>query len=51
MLGDDLQNDLFCHLSRDGCEADCPAVSCILLLALFEDRSNIGFSLITGHLP
>lgn len=41
----------FCHLSRDGCEADCPVVSWILFLALFEDGNNIGFSLITGHLP
>lgn len=49
MLGDDLQNDLFCLLSREGREADCLVVSW-LLLPLFEDGSNTGFSLITGHL-
>lgn len=42
MLGEDLQNDLFNHLSRDGGEAHQPVVSQVLLLALFEDGSNTG---------
>lgn len=36
MLGDDLQNDLFRHLSTDGGEADWLIVSQVLLLSLFE---------------
>lgn len=50
MLGDDLQNVLFHHLSRDGGEADWLVVPWIpLLLASFEDESNIGFPL--GPVP
>lgn len=29
--------------SRTGSKADCLVVSCVLLLAIFEDGSNIGF--------
>ena len=37
LLNDDLQNELFHHLSRDGGKADSPVVPWVLLLALFED--------------
>lgn len=50
MLGDDIQNDLCHHLSKDGDEADWPIISYVLLLALFEEGSNIGFSPLIEHL-
>jgi len=50
LLNDDLQNELLHHLSRDGGETDRPIVPWVLLLALFEDRSDIGFSSVLGHL-
>jgi len=36
LLGDGIQNKLFHHLSKDGDEADWPAVAQILCLALFD---------------
>jgi len=42
LLGDGIQNKLLHHLYRDGGEVDWPVVSWILLLALFEDWSDIG---------
>lgn len=39
-LGDDLQNDLFHHLARDGGETDWPGIFWVLPLALFEDWTN-----------
>ena len=45
--GEGIQNKLFHHLSRDGGEADWPAVSWILFLALFEDT---GYPPVLWHL-
>jgi len=42
LLRDDICNELFHHLSRDGGEADQPVVPWVLLLALFEDWSDNG---------
>jgi len=42
LLVDDLQVKLLHHLSQDGGEADRPVVPWVLLLALFEDWSDIG---------
>ena len=49
LLRDDIQSELFHHLSRDGGEADWPVVSWVLLLAIFEDWSDTGFSPVLGH--
>ena len=38
---DDLQDKLLHHLSQDGGEADRPVVPWVLLLAFFEDWSNL----------
>ena len=46
-LGDDIQNKLFRHFSRDG---DWPVVSQILLLALLEDWSDTGYPAASRHL-
>jgi len=43
LLRDDLQKELFHHLSSDGSEADRPVVLWVLIHALFEDWSDIGF--------
>ena len=51
LLDDDLQNELPHHLSRDGGEADQPVVPWVLLLALFEDWSDIGLSPVSGTSP
>lgn len=51
LRGDDLQNDLFHHLSSDGSEADWPVVSWVHLLALFVDRSNTDFPPVISHHP
>jgi len=50
LLVDDLQDKLLHHLSWDGGEADQPVVPWVLLLALFEDWSDIGLSPVLGHL-
>ena len=50
LLNDILQNELLHHISRDGGEADWPVVPWVLLLAPFEDWSDIGFSPVLGHL-
>ena len=50
LLDDNVQNELLHHPSRDGGEADRPVVPWILLLALFEDWSDTGFSSVLGHL-
>jgi len=50
LLGDDIQNELFYHLSRDGGEADQPVVPWVLLLVVFEDWSVIGFPAVLRHL-
>jgi len=50
LLDDGLQDKLLHHLSRDGGEADRPVVPWVLLLALFEDWSDIGLSPVLGHL-
>ena len=50
LLDDDLQDKLLHHLSRDGAEADRPVVPWVLLLALFEDWSDIALSPVLGHL-
>ena len=50
LLNDNLQNELLYHLSRDGGEAEWPVVPWVLLLALFEDWSDTGFSVVPGHL-
>ena len=50
MPGDDLQNELIHHLSRDRGEADCPIVPQVLLLVLAEDWSDIGYPSVLGHL-
>jgi len=49
LLDDDLQDELLHHLSQDGVEADRPVVSWVLLLALFEDWSDIGLSPVLGQ--
>jgi len=49
LLNDDIQSELFHHLSRDGGEANWPVVPGVLLLALFEDWSDIGFSPVLVH--
>jgi len=49
LLNDDIQNEVFHHLSRDGGEADQPVVSWDILLALFEDWSDIGFPPVLSH--
>jgi len=43
LLGGDIHNKLFYHLPKDRGEADSPVVSQILLLALFEDWSDLDF--------
>ena len=50
LLDDGLQGELLHHLSWDGGEADWPVVPCVLLLALFEDWSDIGISPVLGDL-
>jgi len=50
LLNDDLQNALQLHLSWDGGDADQAVVPWVLLLALFEDWSDIGFPPVLGHL-
>ena len=50
MLGDDIQNESFHHLSRDGGEADRSIITQVLLLALFEDWSDICFPPVLRHL-
>lgn len=50
VLGDDLQNELFHHLSRGGGEVDWPTVSWDLLLDLFEDWSDTDFLTVLRHL-
>ena len=42
-LSDDIQDELFHHLSRDAGEADWLVVPWVLLLALFEDCSDNDF--------
>jgi len=49
LLDDDLQNELFHHLSWDGGKADWPVVPWVPLLALSEDWSDTGFSPVRGH--
>jgi len=51
LLDDDLQDKMLNHLSRDGGEADRPVVPWVLLLALFEDWSDIGFLQSSGASP
>ena len=43
LLGDGTQNKLFHHIFRVGGKADWAVVSWILLLALSEDWSDIGY--------
>ena len=50
LLGDGIHNRLFHHLPRDRGDTDSPGVSHILLLALSEDRSDIGYPPVLGHL-
>jgi len=50
LLDDDLQDKLLHHFSWDGGEADWPVVPWVLLLALFEDWSDIGLSPVLRHL-
>jgi len=50
LLDEDLQDKLLHHLSWDGGKADWPVVPWVILLALFEDWSDIGLSLVLGHL-
>jgi len=50
LLDHELQDKLLHHLSQDGGEADRPVVPWVLLLALFEDWSNIDLSPVLGHL-
>jgi len=45
-----IQNKVFHHLSRDGGEADWSVVSQILLLAFFEDWSDIGYPSVFRYL-
>jgi len=47
LLRDDIQNELFHHLYRDGGEADRPVVPWVLLLALFEAWSDTGIPAVT----
>jgi len=47
-LGESIQNKLFHHLL--GTDVRVTAVSCILFLALFEDWSDTGFSLVLRYL-
>jgi len=49
LLRDDIQNELFHHLSQDGGEADRPVVPWVLPLALFEDWSDNGFPSVLRH--
>ena len=51
MARDDIQNELLHRLSRDGGEADQPSVPWVLLLALLEDWSDIGFPPLTVTAP
>jgi len=44
LLDDGLQDKLLHHLSRDGGEADRSVVLWVVLLAFFEDWSDIGLS-------
>jgi len=50
LLRDDIHNKLFPHLPRDRGEPVWPVVSQLLLLALFEDWSDDGFSPVLRHL-
>ena len=50
LLGDGIHNRLFHHLPRDRGETDWPGVSHILLLALSEDWTDIGYPPVFGHL-
>ena len=47
--GDNIQNKLFHHIPRNGGEAEWPVVSPVLL-ALFEDWSDTGYSPELGHI-
>ena len=47
LLRDDIQNELFHHLSKG--EADWPVVSWVLLLVFFEDWSDICFPSVLRH--
>jgi len=49
LLVDDIQNKMLYHLPRTGDEADKPVASWLLLLALFEDWSGIGFPSVIRH--
>jgi len=49
LLDDDIHNELFHKLSRDGGGADWPVVPWFLLLTLFEDWSDTGFSSVLRH--
>jgi len=51
LLGDDIQNKLFHHFTRDRGEAGRPVVFQVLLLALCEDWSDTGFPLVLKHFP
>lgn len=43
LRGDDIQDELFHNLSRDGAEADWPVVPWVLLRALSEPWSDLAF--------
>ena len=47
---DNAKDKLFHHLTRDGGGADRPIVNRVLLLALFEDRSDTCFPPVFRHL-
>ena len=49
LLRDDIQNELFYHLSRGTGEADWPVVPWVLLLALFAERRDAGLPPVLGH--
>jgi len=49
LLGDDFQNELHHHLSRDGGEADWLVGPWVFLLALCEDWNDFGFPAVLGH--
>ncbi len=49
LLEDDIQSKLLHHLSRDKGETDWPVVSQLILLALREGWSDIGFLPVLKH--
>lgn len=49
--GDDIQNKLFHHFTRDRGEADRPVVFQVFIVALYKDCDDTGFPSVLKHFP